>query len=63
MAVAAKRKDYDRYEKIHGLDCIACGSCTFICPAKRPLMQQFKQAKGTILAQKAAARAAAAAKK
>jgi electron transport complex protein RnfC len=63
MAVAAKRKDYDRYEKIHGLDCIACGSCTFICPAKRPLMQQFKQAKGAILAQKAAARAAAAAKK
>lgn len=53
MAVAAKKKDYEKYEKkLYGLECIACGSCTYICPAKRPLMQLFKQAKGEIMAEK-----------
>lgn len=53
MAVAARKKDYERYEKkLYGLECIACGSCTYICPAKRPLMQLFKQAKAEIMAAK-----------
>lgn len=53
MAVAAKKKDYERYEKkLYGLECISCGSCTFICPARRPLMQMFKQAKAEITAAK-----------
>jgi electron transport complex protein RnfC len=53
MAVAAERKQYDRYEKkLYGLECIACGSCTYICPAKRPLMQLFKHAKAEIMAAK-----------
>ena len=53
MAVAAEKKNYERYEKkLYGLECIACGSCTYICPAKRPLMQLFKQAKAEIMAAK-----------
>jgi electron transport complex protein RnfC len=53
MAVAAERKNYERYEKkLYGLECIACGSCTYICPAKRPLMQLFKHAKAEIMAAK-----------
>ena len=45
--------DLARYEKkLYGLECIQCGSCTFICPAKRPLMQVFKQAKAEIAAAK-----------
>ena len=53
MADAAQKKDYERYEKkLYGLECIACGCCTFICPAKRPLMQQFKTAKAEIMAAK-----------
>ena len=32
------------------MDCIQCGSCTFACPAKRPLTPVFKQAKAEILA-------------
>ena len=44
MAAAAERKDYDRFEnKLYGMECVACGSCTYICPAKRPLMQLFKK--------------------
>lgn len=53
MAVAANGKDYDRYEKLHGMDCIGCGSCTYICPAKRPLMQLFRQTKQAILTRRA----------
>ena len=52
-AAAAEKKDYARYEKkLYGLECIACGSCTFTCPAKRPLMQLFKQTKAEIMAAK-----------
>ncbi len=50
MSVAAERKDYEQYEKLFGLDCVACGSCTFVCPAKRPLMQLFMQTKSEIMA-------------
>ena len=53
MAAAAERKDYERYEKkLYGLECVACGSCTYVCPAKRPLMQLFKQTKAEIMAAK-----------
>ena len=30
------------------MECIQCGSCTYICPAKRPLMQIFKQTKAEV---------------
>ena len=53
MQVAAERKDYERYEKkLYGLECIGCGTCTYNCPAKRPLMQLFKVTKAEILAAK-----------
>ena len=40
----------ERFEKkLYGMDCIQCGSCTFACPAKRPLTPVFKQAKAEIL--------------
>ena len=55
MADAALSKDYERYEKkLYGLECIQCGSCTYNCPAKRPLMQIFKEAKSEIQARKRA---------
>lgn len=53
MAKAAERGDYDKYEnKLYGLECVACGCCTYVCPAKRPLMQLFKQTKAEIMAAK-----------
>ena len=49
MADAAIAGNLERYEKkLYGLECIQCGSCTFACPAKRPLMQTFRQAKAEI---------------
>ena len=56
MADAFIDGDYERFEKkLYGLECMQCGSCTYVCPSRRPLMQQFKQAKTEILAQKRAA--------
>ena len=53
MAAAAEKKDYERFEKkLYGMECVACGSCTYTCPAKRPLMQLFKQAKAEVMARK-----------
>ena len=58
MADAIDMKNWERYEKkLYGLDCIACGCCTYICPAKRPLTQMFKQTKAEIMARKRAAQA------
>ena len=55
MAEAVAMGNLERYEKkLFGLECIQCGSCTYICPAKRPLMQTFKQTKAEIMARKRA---------
>ncbi len=63
MSEAFIRKNYERYEKkLHGLECISCGCCTFICPAKRPLTQEFKVAKAEIMAIKRAEKEKEAAK-
>lgn len=53
MALAAEQRAYEKYEKkLYGLECVACGCCTYVCPARRPLMQLFKQTKAEIMAAK-----------
>lgn len=50
MAVAAEMKDYERFEKkLYGMECIGCGSCSFVCTARRPLTQRFRQMKREII--------------
>ena len=44
--------DYDTFVKLNGMECYECGSCTFVCPAKRPLTQTFKQARQYVAAQR-----------
>ncbi|HZJ83736.1 MAG TPA: electron transport complex subunit RsxC [Clostridia bacterium] len=41
--------DYDASEKLNAIDCIECGSCSYICPAKRPLLQSIRLAKREII--------------
>ena len=31
------------------MECIECGTCSYICPAKRPLTQLFKQARREVM--------------
>ena len=52
MAQAAMHNDYDTFVKLNGMECYECGSCTYVCPAKRPLTQTFKQARQYVAAQR-----------
>ncbi|MBO4524293.1 MAG: electron transport complex subunit RsxC [Ruminococcus sp.] len=49
MMEAAERFDDASFEAISGMECMECGSCTFVCPAGRKLTQSLKQTRRSIL--------------
>lgn len=49
IAGAADRRDWDTAESFHALDCIECGSCTYVCPTRRPLVQLIRRSKHTLM--------------
>lgn len=63
MAKACEREDFARFEELGGMECMECGSCSWVCPAKRPLTQLFKRARREVQNINRAKRAAEAAKK
>jgi electron transport complex protein RnfC len=63
LAKLAAVKNWERAEKEEVVSCIECGSCQFTCPAHRPLLDNIRQAKGTVMGIIRARAAAAAAKK
>ncbi len=52
LAVAIEAGDYKEAEKIGLLDCIECGTCSFVCPAHRHLVQRFRVGKQILRALK-----------
>jgi electron transport complex protein RnfC len=62
LAKLAAVKNWERAEKEEVVSCIECGSCQFTCPAHRPLLDNIRQAKSTVMGI-IRARAAAAQKK
>ena len=38
-------KDVEELKVLHTDLCMECGSCSFVCPAKRPVAQTMKEAK------------------
>ncbi len=50
LAKYADHGDKEIFETWNGMECVECGSCSFICPAKRQLAQSIKTMKKTILA-------------
>ncbi len=46
------KDDLESFESINGLDCIECGSCSFVCPSKRHLAQSIRYARRTVMANK-----------
>jgi electron transport complex protein RnfC len=63
MAKAAERRNIAKFEELNGMECIECGTCSYICPAKRPLTQFFKQMRREVMTARRAKQAAEAAKK
>ena len=46
LGLLAKNEEYERMAaEEHLMDCFECGSCSFVCPAHIPLVQQFRVAK------------------
>ena len=52
IARAAEQNDFKKAEALHAMDCMSCGSCSYVCPAKRFLAQQIKVAKDHIMAER-----------
>jgi electron transport complex protein RnfC len=48
--------DIESAEGVALMDCIECGSCAFVCPARRPLVQHMRRGKAAVMAQRAAAK-------
>jgi electron transport complex protein RnfC len=46
------RREYELFEENNGMDCIECGCCSLVCPAKRHLTQSCREGKRTILARR-----------
>ena len=42
-------EDWNKAEKFDITDCIECGSCSYTCPANRPLLDYIRQGKGKVL--------------
>lgn len=49
MNAYSQSQDYETCEQINVLDCIECGSCSYVCPAKKPLMQNIRIAKQEVI--------------
>ncbi len=52
LARFSEHREVDRLEDYNVLDCIECGSCSYICPAKIPLVEWIRLGKAEVMAQK-----------
>lgn len=41
-------RQYERFEEAGGMNCIECGSCTYVCPAHHPLTQGCRDGKTSV---------------
>lgn len=48
IGVAYSAKDGEALKKLNALVCMECGCCAYVCPAKRPLVQTNRLAKGVL---------------
>ncbi len=48
IAQYARKDRFDWTEKYGVLDCMECGVCAYVCPAKIPLVQLIKYAKSQL---------------
>jgi electron transport complex protein RnfC len=53
MNISLETGDFDGAVKAGLLDCIECGSCTYVCPARIKLVQRFRVGKQRLRARQA----------
>ncbi|MBQ8468125.1 MAG: RnfABCDGE type electron transport complex subunit C, partial [Prevotella sp.] len=49
LAKISEVKNWERAEQEDIVSCIECGSCQFTCPAHRPLLDNIRQGKSTVM--------------
>ena len=52
LAKLSEVKNWERSEKEDIVNCIECGSCQFTCPAHRPLLDNIRLGKSTVMGKK-----------
>ncbi|MCR4588937.1 MAG: electron transport complex subunit RsxC [Lachnospiraceae bacterium] len=52
LATYSEHHNEEAFLKNNGLECVECGCCSFVCPAKRPLTQYIKSMRKIQLAKK-----------
>lgn len=52
LADMAERGDEEGFVKKNGMECCECGSCSYVCPAKRNLTQSIKSMRKMVLAKR-----------
>ena len=52
LSTMIEAAEFAMAEQNYVMDCVECGTCAYICPAKRPLVQHFRRAKAEILAKR-----------
>ena len=63
MYMYQQKGDVEMLEKLNILDCVECGSCSYICPGRLHLTHAFKTGKAMVQAHQAALKAKAEAEK
>jgi electron transport complex protein RnfC len=53
LADYARKQRYEEMEQMHLMDCMLCGSCSFVCPSRIPLAQLFAASKVALRKKKA----------
>ena len=49
LATLSSKKMWDRAEAEDVVSCIACGSCQFTCPSHRPILDNIRNGKSTVM--------------
>ena len=52
LADIAEHYDSEKFVALDGLECVECGCCSYICPAKRHLTQEIKMMRQSVLAER-----------
>ena len=52
LSVFAEHGEEEKFLKYGGMECCACGCCSFICPARRPLTQEISSMRKVLLAKR-----------
>jgi electron transport complex protein RnfC len=48
MHMFSDKGDWAQCEKYRMMDCMECGSCAYVCPDHRPLVQNIRRAKAEL---------------